>query len=107
MKRDGENFKACSGCRKKFVSEGYFAPCETCEREKEPKLLPENIECFEVHQLCWPCREGMSGGLDYAFVGTVLDRFGFENAEWIETLRKIQRVEGELRTLKDGEKCKE
>jgi hypothetical protein len=45
----------------------------------------------------------MSGGLDYRFVGSVLDRFGFDGEEWVMMLRKIQMVEGKLRDLRDKE----
>ena len=66
-------------------------------------ILPENVECHEIYDLCYPCREGFGGNLDYRFVGTVLDRFGFDGEEWIGMLKKIQTVEGRLRELRDKE----
>lgn len=66
-------------------------------------LLSENMECHEIYDLCYPCREGFSGNLDYRFVGTVLNKFGFDEDEWIGMLRKIQTIEGRLRELRDKE----
>ncbi len=59
-----------------------------------------------MHNLCWPCREGFNGGLDYRFVGTVLDKFGFDDEEWVMMMKKVQSIEGQLRELRDKEKDK-
>lgn len=45
----------------------------------------------------------MNGNLDYHFVGILLDKFGFDENEWIAMLQKIQIIEGKLRELRDRE----
>lgn len=66
-------------------------------------MLPENVECYEVHHLCWPCREGFGGGLDYRFVRDMLIDFGFDGEEKIVMLQKIQVIEQEIKKLRDKE----
>lgn len=84
-------------CKKKFGAGN--SPCSSCDRDGEPVLLPENLETVEVHRLCWTVRDGMSGCLNYEFLGKIMEKYGFSDEEWILNLAKIQHVEHTINNL--------
>jgi len=59
--------------------------------------MAANIECIEVHDMCFDARDGMSGALDYAVVLRVMELMRIDSDEQLEMVQKVQQVERKLR----------
>ncbi len=99
---DGANPKYCASCRKSKADQGYEPPCETECREKfpdrvAPALMAANVECREVHDMCFDARDGMSGALDYGVMLRMMELMQIDNDDQLEIVQKVQQVERKLR----------
>ena len=95
----GDNPKYCAKCRENTAEE----TCLDCNR-KPPELLIRNEICLDAHELAFSARDGMSGNLDYSFLGKIMDLMKLDDTEQLETIAKIKRVEDKLKELNKKDK---
>ena len=59
--------------------------------------MAANVECIEVHDMCFDARDGMSGALDYGVMLRIMELMQIDNDDQLEIVQKVRQVERKLR----------